>query len=859
MRLLSRFSSPDRRSRASDRWWTRFWSHRLGDRVLPVVWLSVGQSTLLASLVVAGGMLILRSIGGFQSIELSLYDQLVRLQPDLGEDPRMLVVAITESDIQAKDSWPLPDETLARLLQTLQQHQPKVIGLDLHRNIPQEPGTGAFREQLKADNVITIKKLGNPDVDGVPQIPGIPSQRVGFNDFLVDPDNRIRRNFLYAYEGDSEFYSLALRLSLKYLDASSDTFRVADKALWINGRPISAIQSNFGGYRTIDAAGYQTMLRYRSPSNAVEQVSLKEVLNQGLKPEQVRDRIVLIGTTAPSRKDIFVTPFSWDYRQTTGESPGVLLHAQQTSQILDIALGQRHPLWAWPEGVEAVWIWFWGFVGGGVIWRLQQPLRIGLGIGLSLGVLSGSGLIAFGYGGWIPLAPPAVALVVTSGAVLTYRLRYATFHHAPTNLPNRHLFLQYTQWTIVQCKHQRTRLFAVLFLSLDQWEVVSNTLGHQASDYLLISAARRLRRTLRSQDVLAQVSSGEFAILLDNLSNTEDATQVADRLHQQMSTPFSIQGQEVFAGLNIGIALNQTDYDYRPEDLLRDAHTAMYRAKALGKSRHEVFSAGLRMQIMKRMQIETDLRRAIEQQQIQLHYQPIVRLCDRQLAGFEALVRWFHPEHGYIPPGVFIPVAEETGMINRLGLWILRHACQQLAQWQAAYPNGPALIMSVNLSSHQLSQSDLVEQVAQILQETQIPGHSLKLEITESAAMSDAEATINLLLRLKALKVRLSIDDFGTGYSSLSYLHRFPVDMLKVDRSFVSRMGCAGEDAAIVQTILVLAKTLGLDVIAEGIETIEQAESLRELECTYGQGYLFSKPLDSRAATEQISACQTQP
>ncbi|MGA7934513.1 MAG: bifunctional diguanylate cyclase/phosphodiesterase, partial [Kovacikia sp.] len=340
-----------------------------------------------------------------------------------------------------------------------------------------------------------------------------------------------------------------------------------------------------------------------------------------------------------------------------------------------------------------------------------------------------------------------------------------------------------------------------------------------------------------------------------------DVSDLADELHQAFVTPFHLNEQEVFTSFSIGITLSQSGQDYKPENLLRDAHTAMYRAKDLGKARHEVFSAGMHIQVVEQLWLENDLRRAImkteaveETQELFLQYQPIIALKSGEIAGFEALVRWNHPQHGFIPPVKFIPVAEEDGLIVPLGQWILQEACRQLHDWQTMFSRTSLLAISVNLSGQQFTQPDLVEFIEQTLKTTGLNGQSLKLEITETIAMQNVEAAIDILLRLRALDLRLSIDDFGTGYSSLSYLHRFPVNTLKVDRSFVSRMLDSDEDAAIVETIIVLGHKLGMDVVAEGIETAEQATELKSLGCEYGQGYLFSKPLGSKAAAELLGS-----
>jgi EAL domain-containing protein (putative c-di-GMP-specific phosphodiesterase class I) len=333
---------------------------------------------------------------------------------------------------------------------------------------------------------------------------------------------------------------------------------------------------------------------------------------------------------------------------------------------------------------------------------------------------------------------------------------------------------------------------------------------------------------------------------------------VAERLQQTLSLPFNLKGSEVFTTVSIGIALSSTGYD-RPEEVLRDADTAMYRAKMLGKARHEVFDKTMHARAMNLLQMETDLRRAIERKEFVLYYQPIVSLETGAISGFEALIRWQHPERGFVPPDEFIKIAEETGLIIPIGQWVLEEACRQIHQWQEEFPQFPPLQISVNLSSKQFINSDLIAQIRRVLEETDVAPQSLKLEITESMVMENFELAVEMLNQLRALGIELSIDDFGTGYSSLSYLHRFPISTLKIDRSFVSSMTGNNENAEIVRTILMLARSLKMNVVAEGVETEEQLSQLAMLECEYGQGYYFSKPLKATDASQLLSSRHIYP
>jgi len=394
--------------------------------------------------------------------------------------------------------------------------------------------------------------------------------------------------------------------------------------------------------------------------------------------------------------------------------------------------------------------------------------------------------------------------------------------------------------------------FAVLFLDLDRFKNVNDSLGHSIGDQLLIAMARRLESCTREVDMVARLGGDEFAILLDGIANGAEATNMARRIQEKLQSPFNLSGHEVFTTTSVGIALSSTGYDH-PETMLRDADTAMYRAKAQGKACYEVFDKGMHTHAVYVLQMENDLRRAIDREELRVYYQPIVSLDSGQLAGFEALIRWQHPARGFINPADFIPLAEDTGLIVPLGLWILRKACQQLSQWQWQSPGNRSLFMSVNLSGKQVAQPGLVNQISDILEETHVEARHLKLEITESAVMDNAEMAVQLLNRLKALGVQLSIDDFGTGYSSLGYLHRFPVNTLKIDRSFVGRIGEAAENIEIVRTIVSLADNMGMEVVAEGVETLSQLAQLRKLNCQYGQGYLFSRPVDADSVSAWIS------
>ena len=423
-----------------------------------------------------------------------------------------------------------------------------------------------------------------------------------------------------------------------------------------------------------------------------------------------------------------------------------------------------------------------------------------------------------------------------------------------TGLPNRARFYDLLKLRVARKPATKNTQCAVLMLDVDRFKLINDSLGSASADQLLIQVAQRVKTCMRQNDVLARVGGDEFAVLLDDVSGEDEASSVATRIHQALAISFNLLGQEVYTTLSIGIALG-SDYAEDVADMLRNAETAMHQAKARGKARYEVFGRDMHGELMSRLKMETDLRRACERDELFVDYQPIVSLQNRTLIGFEALVRWRHPEFGLVPPKDFIPVAEETGLILSIGQSVLRSACRQAREWQETYPSQPPLFVSVNLSVKQFNEPGLVDNIAQLLEESQLPPRCLKLEITESVFSDNIEAAVKLLTQLRNLGVQLSIDDFGTGYSSLSYLQRFPIDTLKIDRSFVTQMMENEENLAIVRTIVALAQNLGMDVVAEGVETEDQLRLLRKLECENGQGFLFSTPLGGLQLEQFIASC----
>jgi diguanylate cyclase (GGDEF)-like protein/PAS domain S-box-containing protein len=437
------------------------------------------------------------------------------------------------------------------------------------------------------------------------------------------------------------------------------------------------------------------------------------------------------------------------------------------------------------------------------------------------------------------------------------KLVHDAFHDALTGLPNRMFFMDQLKQSLQRAKRTNDVPFAVLFLDFDRFKIINDSFGHMIGDQLLIAIAERLRSSVRPRDTVARLGGDEFTILLDSLKSPDDAIDMARRLLSNLSEHFKLPDREVFITASIGVALSTAGYEHA-EEVLRDADTAMYRAKSLGRARYEIFDKGMNATTATDLpQIEMDLWRALERDELTLDYQPIVSLRTGRIAGFEALLRWLHPSRGMVSPLDFISVAEETGLIIPIGQWVLNKACQQTREWQKLYPQTPPLQISVNLSPKQFMQRDLIDQISLALDRGGLSPASLKVEITEGMVMQNVESTMQMLGQLQALGVAISLDDFGTGYSSLSYLHRFPISTLKIDQSFVSSMSNNQESLEIVRTILGLARNLKMEVIAEGVETLEQARELKAMNCEYGQGFYFSRALNVEGAVGLLSSDST--
>ena len=441
---------------------------------------------------------------------------------------------------------------------------------------------------------------------------------------------------------------------------------------------------------------------------------------------------------------------------------------------------------------------------------------------------------------------------ITERKKMELQLRHQALHDPLTEIANRTLLQDRINQALARSsRHSSGRHWAVIFLDLDRFKVVNDSLGHTFGDKLLVEVSNRLLTCVRSKDTVSRFGGDEFVLVLEDLESPGEAMRILKRVQCEVARPFLVDGHEVQTTASMGVVLSPTQAD-RPEELIQKANLAMYRAKEAGRNRFHIFNDAMLEQAIRLMNMESDLRRAIANREFHLVYQPIVSLTDGNLVGFEALCRWEHPEQGFISPGEFIPVAEESGLIVELGRWVLEEACTTMAAWRRRNQGMNGEFMSVNISGRQFQRTDLLDQVRTVLDQTRIPPNLLKLEITETAIMADVQVSTKTLNSLKDEGLTLSIDDFGTGYSSMSYLQRFPMDHLKVDLSFVQRIDSNKEDVEIVRAIINLAHSLRMKVVAEGIERVEQKDLLHSLQCEYGQGYLFSKPMDRTSAEALI-------
>ncbi|NEQ31122.1 MAG: EAL domain-containing protein, partial [Leptolyngbya sp. SIO4C5] len=763
-------------------------------------------------------------------------------------DDRILIVALTEKDIR-RYGWPLSDRLVAELLQKLQQHQPQVIGLDLYRSTPHPPGRQDLLKQLAAPNLVAITNVGTAS-ESIPPPETMPWQQVGFNDLVLDPDGIVRRSLLYVSHPQNPYYAFGLRVAMQYV-SPQPVLQTYESGLLINRVMLPALSRESGGYQTVDARGYQILLRYRSKTAPARQVSIEQILSDRVPPNWIRHKAVLIGSTAPSLKDQFWTPYGTQQSSKLKLS-GVVIHAQIVSQLLDVLLQETALYRFLPTWSESLWLGGWALLAGIIGWLAERPWLVGLTFGGLFISLWGIGWLSLSYQIWLPMAEPTLAAIAAGSLVMIQKKLYRSTHDRLTQLPGRDVFIHQVQ-NALQAKRvgSSTPTLMIAFLNINRFKFINQSLGYRVGDQVLLKLVQRLQQVLPADTQLARIGGDEFAILFQN-SSLKTVEAILNQLQQHLSDPFCLQQQSLFLSASVGLAIAQKDNRHSPEDLLRDAHTAMYQAKALNTFHCQVFATGMSTAALSRLQLESDLRQALGAKEFLVYYQPIVCLKTRKIVGFEALVRWQRADGSFVMPSDFIPIAEETDLIVPLGQWIFQAACYQLRDWQQQFPN-LALKLSVNLSRRQLRQPDLASQICASLQAAGVAGQRLRLEITESMMMADDQTATTLMSQLKSLGLQLSIDDFGTGYSSLSQLYRFPADILKIDKSFVEQIEQSAQKQEITHTIIALGHKLNMEIVAEGIETEYQHGVLAQAGCQYGQGYLFSPPLASTAATQLLT------
>ncbi|MDX2257121.1 MAG: EAL domain-containing protein [Pseudanabaenaceae cyanobacterium bins.39] len=818
----------------------------------------------------------LRWMGLLQPSEWAAFDLYTQIRPEEKADERVVIVGVQESDIKYLGKWPASDRVLAKLLRKIKDQQPKVIGLDIYRDLPVGEGYAELEKVFKSTpNLIGIEKsIGDRSKNTIAPPPALKALgQVSANDVIVDPDGRLRRALLYPMPAHAkDMPSLGLALSLAYLESQGITPQASESGYLQLGKAVfPPLESTDGSYVRVDSGGYQVLMNYHGSEGKFTTISLEDILENRVDPNLMRDRIVLIGATAASLNDVFYTPYSSNFSNSPTQISGVEFQANIVKLILGAVLENRPIFKFWPDLAEEMWIAGWAILGAATMWLSSHKRSYLLMIWILCtgSILIGSSYFLFLAGWWIPLTPCLYtyigSMLVMQSYIYITRLRqlntalsdsiktlaHDASHDTLTGLPNRNLFMDRVEHAIQFSKRNPQYMFAIFFIDLDRFKMINDSFGHHVGDLFLQAIAKVLQKCLRSIDMVARLGGDEFTILVDDINEPSEALIVADRIFQHFQSPIEIMGEMIFPSASIGIVISTPNYK-ECGDILRDADIAMYRAKSLGKSRYALFDQEMYEQTLRLTQLESELRYALEYQEFELYYQPIVELTTKQLSGFEALIRWKNPKRGFIPPIDFIPLAEDTGLIVAIGDWVMQNACQQLREWQKEYPEARNLTMSINLASHQIREPDLLEKLDRTLQATEISGNAIRLEITEGTLMDQGEETITKLSQLRARNIQLSIDDFGQGYSSLSYLHRFPINILKIDRAFVEQMSDGGENVEIVRTITVLAHTLNMKVVAEGVETEQQVALLQELGCEYGQGYLFSKPLPAKDAAAVI-------
>jgi len=806
----------------------------------------------MAALAVAG----FQALGLLRSTEEKAYNALFTLRGSRGWHERVAIVAIDEASTEELDRSSWSREQYAKLLKVLSTAQPTVVVLDiLMSNSTPADGQLAGSMQVPVIMLMAWDKRGEillptPELDKQ-------ALAAGHSIKHQDSTDGITRKIKLEVDG---FRALALETyQADYLSQNSRKLPELDRPLWVN---------------------------WPGPAGEIAQYSFREVIAGEVDPREFQDKIVLVGTTVRGFDPLY-TPFDMN-------PPASCIHLQ--AAIVSNLLEQNYlrPI-GWSNSLTLLLL-----LSGPVLSMLMGSVGLKKQAMAGLALCSGWAILSFGLfqaAYIIPVAEPIALFGLTTIAVaLQERLGMKTrlkllwqqgFYDRVTGLPNRHFLIEHLSQAIALAELQADYLFAVLFVDLDRFKEINAQYGHPLGDRLLGASAGKLEACLgedlpgEKDSTLAHFGGDKFIVLLNNLSSLDEAIAVAKQMYQEFESPFLIEGEKIFCTVSIGIALlpanslpnDESEYKLyaQPETILRNAEIAMYQAREKGKV-YAVFDSDLHRQDNERLKLETDLWRAVEAierhmgvpeiidaetkltqlhgvSEFCLYYQPIISLESGLITGFEALVRWQHPSRGMVSPVEFIPLAEKTGLIASLGKWILREACNQLQLWRSMFQSNLPGLMVVNLSPIQLRQLSLQEQINSILQETGLDRNCLKLEITESSFMEEPEAATAILQQIRSTGIKFSIDDFGTGYSSLGRLQDMPIDTLKIDRSFIMRTSGEEESWAIVKTIIHLAHNLGMNVVAEGIETQEHLAQLRRLQCDYGQGYFFSRPLDAVGAT----------
>jgi len=814
-------------------------------------WASVPFHVRMVLAAVVGACLLVSLIeraGLLERLELDTFDALVRATPDRGPDDRLLIVSVTESDTQ-RFGYPLRDETLARAIAEIRRHEPRAVGLDLYRNIAYPPGEQLLAEQLGAPDVVGIRYVGaGPEQGQVPAPSALPADQVGFSDLVIDPDGILRRALLYV-GGEPGHFSFALRSVLVGRDSGAINIQTSEQALLLDQTSIPRLQKHSGGYADADHRGYQTLLRFNSRRQPAEIVSISALLDGFVSPELINSRIVLIGETDASLAGRFFTPYSAELTENEFSMSAVLVHAQIISQLLDV-IEEKPALFSHlSRAGELGWLALWAALAALLTYSIRHPLLSLLSLPVMPAVLTVIGWLAVSQLFWPPLIAPAIAAVLAALIVVAGRYLFRETHDSVTGLLGRRQFVK----RLGAAREGRpSPEVAIAVLDIDRFQVINKAVGHDAGEELLARISERLRQWIGDERDLARIGDDQFAVLLCD----EDPSSVERRLNElrkRLAEPLQLGRHALSVTVSIGVAFADKPSDGDADRFLRGALMAMYRAKARKEVQLEIFSPEMADQARSRLDLESDLLKAVQDRSFFLKYQPIVDLRSGSLRGFEALLRWESPARGPVEPSEFIPILEETGLIVPLGEWLLETAAGQAAEWRSAFPQLD-LVMSVNLSGRQINEPGLRGVVQRALSTTGLSPQGLQLEFTESVIMRDVESTHALMFELRSEGVSLAIDDFGTGYSSLSYLHRFPVDTLKIDRAFVENLTDQGEDHNIVHTIIALAKRLDMTLIAEGIESQHQADLLRQAGCQFAQGFFFSVPLSGAEASEWLKA-----